>query len=81
MATRTPRGAIIRLVGSLAAVFILSQFYRTAVAVIAPDLVRDPGLSAQELGALTGAFFFRHGGHAIARRRVTGPFRPAPHGA
>lgn len=58
MATQVPRGAIIRLVGSLAAVFILSQFYRTAVAVIAPDLVRDPGLSAQELGALTGAFFF-----------------------
>ncbi len=58
MVTQPRRGAVVRLVGSLAAVFILSQFYRTAVAVIAPDLVRDPGLTAQELGALTGAFFF-----------------------
>jgi len=52
-----PFGTVLRLLGSLCAVFILSQFYRTAVAVIAPELRRDPGLTAEQLGILTGTFF------------------------
>jgi predicted MFS family arabinose efflux permease len=35
----------------------LSQFYRVANSVIGPELVRDLGLTAQELGWAGGAFF------------------------
>lgn len=52
-----PFGVIIRLFGSLCAVFILSQFYRSAIAVIAPTLRDEAGLSAETLGLITGAFF------------------------
>lgn len=52
-----PRGARIALTASLCAVFIISQFYRSAIAVIAPDLATELGLSAETLGLLTGAFF------------------------
>lgn len=50
-------GVVIRLFGSLCAVFILSQFYRSAIAVIAPGLRDEADLSAEMLGLLTGAFF------------------------
>ena len=36
---------------------MISQFYRTSNAVIAPELVHDLGLSVEALGMLTGAFF------------------------
>ena len=52
-----PRGARIALTASLCAVFVISQFYRSAIAVIAPDLAAELGLSAETLGLLTGAFF------------------------
>ncbi len=52
-----PIGVVIRLFGSLCAVFILSQFYRSAIAVIAPGLRAEADLSAEMLGLLTGAFF------------------------
>jgi MFS family permease len=50
-------GVTLRLLGVLCPVLALSQFLRTALAVIAPELVRDLGLSAEILGLLTGAFF------------------------
>lgn len=50
-------GVTLRLLGVLCPVLALSQFLRTALAVIAPELVRDLGLSAEVLGLLTGAFF------------------------
>ena len=53
-----PIGLVIRLFGSLCAVFVLSQFYRSAIAVIAPGLRAEANLSAEMLGLLTGAFFF-----------------------
>lgn len=37
---------------------ILSQFYRSSNTVIAPELIRDLGLSPQMLGFANGAFFF-----------------------
>jgi len=37
--------------------FIMSQFLRTTIGVIAPDLRRDLGLGADELGLLSGSFF------------------------
>ena len=38
--------------------FLLSQFFRSSVAVIAPDLLVDPGLDAQGLGTVSAAFFY-----------------------
>jgi nitrate/nitrite transporter NarK len=37
--------------------YFLSYFYRSANAVIAPDLTREIGLSASELGLMTSLFF------------------------
>ncbi len=42
----------------LSALFTLSMFYRVSSAVIAPDLMRDLGLNAENLGILGGAFFY-----------------------
>jgi MFS family permease len=50
-------GVTLRLLGVLCPVLALSQFLRTALAVIAPELTRDLGLSPEVLGLLTGAFF------------------------
>ena len=56
--TDMPRlGVTLRLLGALCPVLALSQFLRTALAVIAPEMTRDLGLSAEALGLLTGAFF------------------------
>ncbi len=41
-----------------ALLFISSQFYRASNAIIAPDLQRDLGLSAEALGLLTALFFY-----------------------
>jgi len=51
------RRIAVGLVLSLISVFILSQFFRTAIAVIAPDFMRETGLSAANLGLMTGAYF------------------------
>jgi MFS family permease len=42
----------------LSALFTLSMFYRVSSAVIAPNLMRDLGLNAENLGILGGAFFY-----------------------
>ena len=52
-----PLRAPLALVASLCAVFVISQFYRSAIAVIAPDLSQEMNLSAETLGLLSGAFF------------------------
>lgn len=46
------------VVALAAAVFVCSQFFRGANAVIAPDLQRDLALSSEALGGLTAAFFY-----------------------
>lgn len=46
------------LVGTLGATYMLSQFLRNSVAVIAPDLARELHLSASEIGVLASVFFF-----------------------
>lgn len=56
-AGRSPLRVALPLLAILTAVLIQSQFYRTAIAVIAPNLMRDPGLDAGELGFLSAAFF------------------------
>lgn len=37
--------------------YLLSQFFRAFLAVIAPELGRDVGLGAEDLGLVSGAFF------------------------
>ena len=49
---------IVPLVGALAAIYLVSQFLRNSVGVIAPDLAAEIGLSAGEIGLLSSAFFF-----------------------
>src|SRR3954463_14565712 len=49
---------IVALVGTLAAIYLVSQFLRNSVGVIAPDLAREMALSAGEIGLLSSAFFF-----------------------
>lgn len=49
--------AAARVIAALGVTYVVSQFYRSSNAVIAPDLARDAGLSPEALGALTGAFF------------------------
>jgi MFS family permease len=52
------RGAAIALVGTLASIYLASQFLRNSVGVIAPNLAAEIGLSAGEIGLLSSAFFF-----------------------
>jgi len=56
-----PRG-VVTLVGALAAIYLVSQFLRNSVGVIAPDLAAEIGLSAGEIGLLSSAFFFAFAG-------------------
>lgn len=53
-----PVSATIVLVGTLGSVYIVSQFLRNSVGVIAPDLARELDLSASEVGILASAYFF-----------------------
>jgi predicted MFS family arabinose efflux permease len=49
---------------TLCAAYILSQFYRSFLAIVAPDLTRELGLGPAELGALSAAWF---GAFALAQ--------------
>ncbi len=57
MTTKTSAHSIAPLLAVLIATGSLSQFYRTSNAVIAPELIRDLGLSSQLLGTANAAFF------------------------
>jgi MFS family permease len=46
------------IVGTLCVLYIVSQFFRNSVGVIAPDLASEMNLSALELGLLSSVFFF-----------------------
>ncbi len=59
------RGAALRVVASLSAAYFISQFFRSANAVIAPELMRDLGLAPRALGLVTGAFFLAFGAFQI----------------
>ena len=48
---------LLRIFGVFAAAYFLSYFYRSANAIIAPDLSRELSLSASELGFMTSLFF------------------------
>lgn len=71
--------------------YLLSQFYRSFLAVIAPELARDVGLDAAWLGIVSAAFFAAFASAQIpigasldrfgARRTVAGPMLAAVTGA
>jgi MFS family permease len=52
-----PAGGAVGLVATLVAIYVISQFLRNSVAVIAPDLAAELQLSAADLGLLSSAFF------------------------
>lgn len=54
----SPRAPWARLFLPFAAGYYLSYLLRTVNAVISPDLTRELGLTAADLGLLTGAYFF-----------------------
>ena len=57
-AQRSSRLLAGRIVVVCALVTAISQFYRNAHVVVAPDIMRDTGVTAQTLGYLSGALFF-----------------------
>jgi hypothetical protein len=42
---------------TLFAAYMLSQFYRSFLAIVAPNLTQELGLGPAELGALSGVWF------------------------
>src|SRR5262245_60515800 len=50
-------GAAIALVATLVSIYIVSQFLRNSIGVIAPNLAADLGLSPAEIGLLSSIFF------------------------
>jgi MFS family permease len=53
-----PLSATITLVATLGGIYVVSQFFRNSVGVIAPDLARELDMSAAEIGILSSTFFF-----------------------
>ncbi|MGE3144064.1 MAG: MFS transporter [Pseudorhodoplanes sp.] len=58
-------GAIVLLVATLALTYIVSQFLRNSVGVIAPNLAAELNLTAGEIGLLSSTFFFAFAGAQI----------------
>lgn len=56
--TTPPFAMALRLVATLSAAYGLSQFLRSSTGVIAPELAAELDLGPDDLGGLTGAFFF-----------------------
>jgi sugar phosphate permease len=56
MVPKTHRRWIIYLISCL--LFIFSQFYRSSIAVISPNLVEELNLDTEELGLISAAFFY-----------------------
>ena len=52
--------AAIRVFVSMLLLYFMSQFFRSTNAVVAPDLRADVGVSAADLGVITGAFFLAY---------------------
>jgi MFS family permease len=61
MATAVTAGARARVLLALGLITAASQFFRSSTAAVAPDLIADLGLSAQQFGAANGAFFLAIG--------------------
>jgi MFS family permease len=53
-----PLTATIILVATLGGIYVVSQFFRNSVGVIAPNLARELTMSPAEIGLLSSVFFF-----------------------
>jgi len=53
-----PAAAAIALFATLAGAYVLSQFLRNSIGVIAPDIAAEMRIPAAEIGVLSSAFFF-----------------------
>src|SRR5512137_2208136 len=53
-----PAAAAIALFATLVAAYLLSQFLRNSIGVIAPDIAAEMHIPAVEIGVLSSAFFF-----------------------
>ena len=72
-----PLSAIaIAVVATLGVLYVVSQFLRNSVGVIAPDLAAEIGLTPIEHRAALQHLFLRIRRDAIAARRGARPFRP-----
>ncbi|MCC6947834.1 MAG: MFS transporter [Bradyrhizobiaceae bacterium] len=58
-------GTLVLLVGAMCFIHVVSQFLRSSVGVIAPDLARDLGLGATGIGLLSSAFFLGFAGAQV----------------
>ncbi|MGD9830765.1 MAG: MFS transporter, partial [Hyphomicrobiaceae bacterium] len=56
-ASDVPVRAALCLMAMLAFVTILSQFFRSSLGVIGPEVIRELGLSSGELGLANASFF------------------------
>ena len=56
MITKKNRRWIIYLISCL--LFTFSQFYRSSIAVISPNLIEELGLDTEDLGLISAAFFY-----------------------
>jgi MFS family permease len=65
-------------VATLCALYMVSQFLRNSVGVIAPDLARDIELSAAEIGFLSSAYFLMFGLVQIPLGIALDRFGPKP---
>ena len=52
------RGSALPTLAVLTLAYVLSQFFRTALAVVAPEIARDLGLDPARLGILSSAWFW-----------------------
>jgi MFS family permease len=55
----------VALVGTLGTIYMVSQFLRNSIGVIAPNLAAELSLSASEIGVLSSTFFFAFAGAQI----------------
>lgn len=55
--TAPANGRIVRVFVAIVAAVVLSQYFRASNGVIAPELMRDAGLSPESLGVVNGSFF------------------------
>ncbi|NPV05313.1 MAG: MFS transporter [Syntrophaceae bacterium] len=65
------------LFGALAVLFGLSMFYRSVIAVLAPDLLRDVPMDVGTLGLVSAAFFYAYGLFQIPGGLLLDRFDPA----
>jgi fucose permease len=69
-------GAAVTLVATLVSIYIVSNFLRNSIGVIAPNLAGELGLSAVEIGLLSSTYFFAFAAVQIPVGMVLDRFGP-----